>query len=185
MLIGTSKLSKKYAQAFLNVFFDQITSDCIVKLERVEDFLKKNRFFFIYLKVPSISIDKKREVLNKFINFFALCAPVKKLTFLLLEQGRIDFLDDIIEKIIKLYRVRKDIQFFRIYVSHSLSEQEKERIIRFVKSLASKDVISKFIIDPKLITGIRIQSDSFLWERSVSKQLREVKRSIFKQVGLW
>ena len=39
--------------------------------------------------------------------------------------------------------------------------------------------------DEKLIIGLRIQSLTFLWERSIAKQLRSVKRSIFKQVGLW
>lgn len=185
MLVNTSKIARNYAQAFLNVFFEQISVDYITRLERVENFLKNNRFFFIYLKIPSLSIGRKKEVLDKFVNFFGLNAPIKKLIYVLLEQGRIDFLGDIIGKIIQLYRLKKNIQFFKVSTSHSLSDQEKESMIKFVKSLASGEVVIKFIVDPKLITGIRIQSDSFLWERSVSKQLRDVKRSIFKQVGLW
>lgn len=185
MLVNTSKIARNYAQAFLNVFFEQLSADYITRLERVEKFLKNNRFFFIYLKIPSLSLERKKEILDKFVNFFGLNAPIKKLIFMLLEQGRIDFLDDIIEKIIQLYRFKKNIQFFKVSTSNSLTDQEKERVIKFVKSLASGEVVSKFIVDPKLITGIRIQSDSLLWERSVSKQLRDVKRSIFKQVGLW
>lgn len=185
MQLGTSRISRKYAQAFLNVFFDQISNDCIKKLEKLEKFLKENKLFFVYLRIPSIPVQAKQDALNKFIEFFGLCEPFEKLIFLLLSHGRIDFLDEVVSKILTLYRSKKHIQFFKISTSHALEEKEKERVIKFVKGLASGEVVCKFLVDAKIIAGMRIQSEAFLWERSVAKQLRDVKRSIFKQVGLW
>jgi ATP synthase F1 delta subunit len=169
----------------LNLFFDEISGDCIKKLEKLETFLKQNKLFFVYLRIPSIPFQVKQEALNKFSNFYDFCEPCRRLMFVLLKQGRIDFLDEIVSKILILYRIRKKIQLFKISTSHPLEEKEKERVIRFVKGLASGEVVCKFLVDAKIIAGMRIQSETFLWERSVAKQLRDVKRSIFKQVGLW
>jgi F-type H+-transporting ATPase subunit delta len=185
MQMDVSRISGKYAQAFLNVFFDQVSADLIKKLEKLETFLKENKLFFVYLRIPSIPMQLKQEALDKFAKLLELGDPFKRMLFLLLKQNRIDFLDDIVSKILTLYRCRKKIQLFKISTSHPLDEKEKERVIKFVKGLASGEVVCKFWVDAKLISGMRIQSDSFLWERSVAKQLRDVKRSIFKQVGLW
>jgi F0F1-type ATP synthase delta subunit len=33
-------------------------------------------------------------------------------------------------------------------------------------------------VDPSLIAGVRLQSDYFLWEHSIAKQLRDLKRNV-------
>ncbi len=183
--IEVSSLARRYAIAFLNLFFEKLPHDCLEKLNRFKKFLQENRMFYVCLRLPTLSFLKKQKILNKTIKSFNLSTPVQKLVLLLLDHGRIEMLAKVVEKIIIFYRQRKNTELFGITTSHKLSDSEKKRVIKFVKILSSGDVVTNFEVDEKLIAGFRIQSKTFLWERSIAKQLRDIKRSIFKQVGIW
>lgn len=184
MEVNANIIAKKYAVAFLNLYFDQMTNEFINKILKLKKILLINRLFYIYLRIPNISYFIKKKVLNKISQALDLDRPIKKMLFVLLDQGRIEILDIILHQIMIFYRKRKGIDFFKILSSSVLSDSEKKRVINFVENMSKKEIISDFIVDPKLICGLRIQSNTFLWERSIAKQLRDIKRFIFKQVGL-
>lgn len=185
MLMEESLISKRYASAFLNVFSNDISQENLEKWVHLENFLKRNKQFYIYLRIPSISYFTKQKAILKITKKLRLKKPIIKMIFLLLDHGRIEILDTVLNKIILLYRQKINIQLFKITSSHDLTEKEKNKIIKFTKNISGKEILADFQKDKKLIIGLRIQSLTFLWERSISKQLRNIKRSIFKQVGLW
>jgi F-type H+-transporting ATPase subunit delta len=185
MDVSSNIIAKRYAIAFLNLYFDQISNEDITFLVEMEAFLKRNRMFYVYLRIPTISESIKKKALLKVLKEFHVKKSLENLIFLLLEDGRIEILDVVLYQVVQCYRERKGIQSFKITTSHDLSEDEKEKIVLFVRHLTKNEVITKFLVDERLIAGFRIQSKNFLWERSVSKQLRDVKKIIFKQVGLW
>jgi len=185
MPVRVSVLANKYAIAFLNLFFPKISDEFIDKLVSLESFFKKNRLFYVYLRIPSLSYLVKKKALDLLCSEFELDNSVIRLMYLLLDQGRIEIIDKVLGKIVTFYRCRKNIELFNVTSSHALSDSEKEKVTKFIKHVAEKKVLADFIVDRNLIAGLRIQSSSFLWERSIAKQLRDVKRSIFKQVGLW
>ncbi|MFC1894653.1 ATP synthase F1 subunit delta [Candidatus Dependentiae bacterium] len=185
MQVRINLIAKKYALAFLNNFFGQLSDEDIDKLIYLQNFLKKNKLFYVYLRIPSLSGDIKQKAIDRLIKSFDLGEPSLRLIVLLLKEGRIEILDKVLSKIVMLYRFRKKIKLFNVASSHELSLNQQEKVIKFLKNMANGRVIAKFIVDKKLISGLRIQSDNFLWERSIAKQLRDVKRLIFKQVGLW
>ena len=183
MQVKISLIAKKYAIAFLNVFSDQISNDHLEKWLELEDFLKKNKLFYVYLSIPRISYPLKQKALSTVAKALHLQKPITKIMFLLLEHGRIEILHSVLNKIIYWYRQFNNIEFFKITSSHKLSEDEKKSVVKFAKFVSKKGkVVTDFDIDKKLICGLRIQSNIFLWERSIAKQLRDVKQSIFKQV---
>lgn len=57
-----------------------------------------------------------------------------------------------------------------------LSEQEKETIVRKFMTITKKPLRRiTTVVDPELITGIRLQSESFYYEVSGQKTLRELR----------
>jgi F-type H+-transporting ATPase subunit delta len=185
MNVSSNIIAKRYAIAFLNLYFDQISKGDIAFMLELEAFLKRNKMFYVYLRIPTIPESIKKKALLKILQEFRVKQAVENLIFLLLEDGRIEILDIVLCQVVQCYREKRGIQSFKIITSHNLSENEKEKVMLFVEHLAKNEVITKFLVDEKLIAGFRIQSKNFLWERSVSKQLRDVKKIIFKQVGLW
>ena len=177
-------ISKKYATAFLNLYFEQINDQTIETLFQLGKFLSNNKLLYVYLRVPTISHLIKQKVLNKIAQSLNLSEPIIKVMFVLLEQGRIEILDKVIDQIVFMYRRRKNIRLFFIQSSHPLAKEEEDKIINFVKYVSKGDIITKFEVNEKLICGLGIRSKNFLWERSIAKKFRDVKQSIFRQVEL-
>ncbi len=185
MLLELNFIAKRYAVAFLNIFEKELSEDNLKKWQALVCFLQKNTLFYVYLRIPVISRLTKQKALIRVAQSFDLKKPIVKMIMLLLDHGRIEILDKVLMYIILLYRRRLNTKLFRITSSHGLNEQEKKIIIDFTKTISKSNVEAEFVVNEKLIVGLRIQSLTFLWERSISKQLRGVKRSVFKQVGLW
>ncbi|MCK4650798.1 F0F1 ATP synthase subunit delta [Candidatus Babeliales bacterium] len=178
-------IAKKYAIAFLNLYFDRISDKDIETICSLVQFLKLNKKLCIFLCIPSLSESVKKKVLIRVAEKFDLFEPLKKMMFVLLIHKRIEILEKVLEQVIIYYRERKCIKLFKITTSHLLSKSQKNDVVIFVEDMVKGKIVTKFFVNSKLICGFRIQSKNFLWERSISKQLGDVKKSIFKQVGLW
>ncbi len=178
-------LAKRYAIAFLNIYFKELSGDDLDNLQSFNNFIKTNRIFYVCLRLPSINVVKTQEIIDKIFELFSLKRSFKKLLMLLLDDGRIEILGKVIDKILIIYRQRSDISFFDVFTSHDVSDLDKNRIIKFIDGISTGRVVADFKLDKNLIAGFRIQSNNLLWERSMAKQLRDVKRSVFKQVGIW
>lgn len=185
MQVEIDLITKKYATAFLNVFSDQITGANLEGWIKLKNFLSKNKFFYIYLRIPTISYLTKQKALIRVAQALNLQKPMIKIMFVLLDHGRIEMLDNVLKNIIILYRQKINTKLFKVTSPYDLNNSEQLVVQEFIKSIASCNVDAEFVVDKKLIAGLRIQSSTFLWERSVAKQLRGIKRSVFKQVGLW
>ena len=185
MQVEINLIAKKYAVAFLNVFYSEISNNNLEKWIKLKKFLYKNKLFYVYLRIPSISYFTKQKVLVRVAQALELGKPITKMMLLLLDHGRIELLDLVLDKIIALYRKKINVREFKVSSSHDITDDEKKAIIEFIKSISNSGVLAEFVTDESLIAGLRIKSLTFLWERSIAKQLRSVKRSIFKQVGLW
>ncbi len=185
MQVEINILAKKYAVAFLNIFSNEISDKNLEKWIELKKFFKKNRMIYIYLRIPSIPYLTKQKALVRISQALDLNRPITKMMLLLLDHNRIELFDFVLDKIILLYRKKVNSKLFKVSSSHDLTEREKEAVTEFIKSIWHGGVWTEFVKDEKLIAGLRIQSLTFLWERSIAKQLRNVKRSIFKQVGIW
>lgn len=178
MQVEANIIAKKYATAFLNLYIDELTEHDILTISNLSDFLLNNRQFYVYLGIPSVSYLIKQKALNRVAQELNLCKPLKKLMFVVLDHGRIDILDKILKQIDDCYKIKKNIETFVISSSHEITDVEKDKILKFVKNETKSTVDAKFLIDKNLISGLRISSYKFLWERSISKQIRDVRKLI-------
>lgn len=187
MIVVESKIAKRYATAFLRVTETQPA--LMETLGAFLHFLKTHSIFLATLNVPSISLEKKIEVIEKVLEKQKLIQvpACKKLILLLLKDKRIDLLEEVLKKIIALYKQWEKKHHFTVTTSHSLEEEEEVTVLNFIqeqltlKGLSPKDVTANFVVDPSLISGIRIAGNTFLWERSIAKQLRTLEQKILRQ----
>ena len=175
MLYAEEKIAKKYSLAFLNTFEKTLSDQICSNLEKLEEFLRLNRRFYVALRIRNITLIKKREVLNKISELFALGDNFKTLMHLLLDSGRIELLDKVTSQIIRLHKKRQKIAQFTISTSHQISDASKIKINDFAEKLTSSKIETKFKIDPSLIMGISIESGTLLWVRSINKKLNTLK----------
>jgi len=186
MILADTRLVKKYATAFLNACKKEKRSVHVEIISTFENFVTANKVFQATLDLPSLSIDKKHETIEFVSKKLQLSPCLKRLTFLLLNHKRIYLLDEILRTILLLQTQQKQKHHFNVYTSHKISETEKNKIINFIKKTVSNDVTASFDIDITLISGLKIKGDTFLWERSIAKKLRDIEQKILRrEEELW
>lgn len=173
-----SELAKKYAQAYLNTFGNQHTYEDFCSLWRASQFLSEHHNLLFYLSLSMIhEIDKKRFI-DIFFEKFHLFDSLKQLFYLLLKNKHIFFAADILRDIYALYKIKHNISDLLVTSSCDLSEEKIEEIKNFFTKLSGQHVVIRHSVNPGLIAGIRLQTDTLLWEYSIAQQLRKLKQEL-------
>lgn len=170
-----SDIAKKYAQAFLNVFGPQLSREDFDNVCAAALFFKQNQELLFFLSWPIIEKNTKIKALNQALEAFKLHAPFNKLIDLLASQKRTYLIMLVLDKLCILFKERNNIMTFTISSSHQLDTRELEILKRFLANLTGQDIIYDYMVDKDLIAGIRMRSDTLLWEYSISKQLARMK----------
>ncbi len=170
-------ISHKYAQAFFNIYGDTVTSSAIKCIERAAQFLRAHRRALFLFKVPVIDRSIKQAGLVEFCDRFQLGDNIERLAIVLLHDKRASLLAPIFEAIVALYKKRNSIVGVTVASSCALTEEQRSFIEAFIARHVVGEKNYRYTIDTSLIAGIRVYSDTFLWEFSIAKQLRDFYHS--------
>ena len=178
-LMGTSaQLAKKYARAFMNLFAAYLQAEDYKAIEACETFLIDNAHVMLIFKMPFLDHDKKNKFLMLLAEQFKLPKSVQELMKLLLRHGRIDLLKIVFYMIRLFYNKQHHIMLFSISTSYALSHEELGDVQKFLAHKTGQTILYNYTIDATLISGIRAQSDTLLWECSIRRRLRIARRAL-------
>ena len=175
MNINEVILSRKYATAFLNLFIDKLSITDYDTIVRTAAFLKEEPTLVSYFKLPRVGAVKKK-VIAALFEEFKLPPTLKKLTDLLVQDQRLFLLPQVLKSMVQLYRQRKGIMAFEVTSSYTLTQKQLETIKDLLAAKTRKHIEYEYKVDNELIAGIRLQSDTVLWEYSIARQLAEAQR---------
>ncbi len=181
MISVKEMVAKKHAQALFNLYFQDLKPTCIDSLVKLDHFFKENKRFITYLCIPTISASIKEQVLEQVFQTLSICATVQKVIAPLL-QKRIELLQLVIAWFIELYQKKIGTVSFEVLTSHQLSSENQENIVSFLEQKLGLKVLANFFIDRKLICGVRAESKTFLFERSLVKKIRDAKTSFYQRI---
>ena len=177
MIIDRRILSRKYARAFLNIFKKEITPAVIQKIAKLVEFLNSHKQSEVYLRMSMISPKKKREVLLKiFAEFDLEHSALEKLLDVLLVKNRVQFISTILNQIVVKYNKQNNIVDAQFRYSHELDDETKKTISDFFQKKLGLHIVYKYILDKSLIAGVRLNTDTDLWEYSIRQQLEPLRR---------
>ncbi len=171
-------LAKKYAQAFLNLYIQDISYNDYSTIKAAALYFNKNHAFFSLLNIPTISLQQKRDSLYALLRELHISEIFNKIVELIIKHQRIYLIPALFDALVHGYEQRKKIISFTITSSHELSGDDLEIIKKFLTKKTDSHSVCTFRINKKLLAGIRMQSDLFLWEYSVAKQLRTINKCI-------
>lgn len=166
----------KYAQAFINVFGTKTTHQEVIAFRYAANVLKRYR-------VILNAANEMRESQNKIINILLNVINhegYEKLIKLLIKRKEIQLLPEILLSIEMLYKKIHNTEQFYITSYPQLSVQEQRDIQLFLAHFTGKDIMYEYTVDPKLISGIRAQSNEHIWENSVQQKLRHIRQILIR-----
>lgn len=171
-MVNRALLARKYARAFLNVVGTTISGDDITHIEHIISFLKDHKQALFFLKLSYITNEVKRDALHALFAQVPHKEAFHKLIRILLDDNRGYLIYPVLEELVDIYDQMHHITSFTITSSHILSHQDLEEIRHFLTARIGGDIVYTYHQDPSLIAGIRLQSNTLLWEHSIRKQLR-------------
>lgn len=168
------RLSRKYAQAVLNVFGESIARDDIAHVEEIITFLSQHKKALFFLRLSRIDLAVKERALDKLFENLSYKKPFIALVHLLLQENRGHLIYGALRELVALYYETHKIMSCDITSSHSISAETLDKVQQFLARQTGHDIIYTYARDASLIAGIRAQSKTILWEHSIRKQLREL-----------
>lgn len=184
MITKLDKVASKYANAYVNIYIDNLTEEACDNFLKMADFLRANKRFSAYLSIPHLSFEEKQKFIDKLVEVFKLTKNQHTLINLLLINKKFEILGLVIQKIVDLFHQNKGIVKLQVYTSHDVNENQKKQIFDFIKNKLKMNALVDFYTTKKLICGIKIKGKTFVWEKSVIKYLNEIKKKDILQVEL-
>lgn len=172
-------LSRKYATAFVNVFAQTITIADVEKINKAIELLDSCDHLNFFLEIPYIQDTLKHEALaDIIIKKAALPTSFDQLIALLISHKRSSLIVPVLKNITELLMEKKNIQLFTISSSHELRQAEIDEIKQFLAQKTAATIIAHYTVDKKLIAGLRLQSNTYLWEHSLYSYLNRLSGSV-------
>lgn len=168
------RISRKYAQAVMNVFGHSIAREDIANIKEVISFLGEHKKALFFLRLSRIDVAVKERALDKLFENLSNKKPFFALVHLLVKENRGHLIYSALSELVSLYYQAHKIMVCDITASHDLSYESLEKVQQFLARQTGNDIIYTYARDASLIAGIRAQSKTILWEHSIRKQLREL-----------
>ncbi len=162
-----------YARAFLNVCGEDITQEMVRNFVQAASFLHDHRRVLFLLKVPLISDAVKKRGIQELATRFHLPGCIDELFDLLLQHRRASLFAKVLQAIVTEYNKRYQHEIVLVTSAIALTEPQKKVIMRFIEAQFSGTKEYRFKTDTSLIAGIKIMSNTLLWESSIDNYLRE------------
>lgn len=172
------QIARKYAIAFLNIYINKINEKDFLNLVTAFKFLKTHPDVLFFFFLPNLTLSVKNEIINTLFTKFDLNLEFKQLTDFLIENSRAFLFVDILREIILIYQERNSIILFDITSANELKDSDLKDIKYFLERKSGCKVIESYEIDKNLIAGIKAKSTTLLWEYSIAKQMRNIRRLI-------
>lgn len=171
----TELLATKYAKAFIHVFEAQLTPEYFEALQQIVAWYDDNRAQFFYLYLSSMTSEAKQHILLEFVKRFGLESLVRPLIELLAAHNRLPLLFHVLRQLMVVFYAEHNVVDVKFMTAHNLSPAQIEIIKNFLEQTTLKEIRPTIVIKPELIAGVRLQSETFLWEYSIAQQLRALR----------
>jgi F-type H+-transporting ATPase subunit delta len=163
---------KQYAEAL--VLLDLDTKETVDNLNLVRAALENDQFVK-FLEHPLISNEEKREVIEKTFSDFK--KDLISFLFVLIDNKRINILDDIISSYTYINDESNNIMSVEIISSNELTNEQIIAIIATLETRFKKKIKTTMVIDASIIGGLIIKYNGQVLDDSVIGKLKSLKEA--------
>ena len=175
----TEKVALPYARALFDFSVEknimhQITAD----FQNLDIFFNESKELITYLNNPIINQKSKRDVLEKTLKS-QINIETFKFLMVLIDRDRINVLNKIISKYLELVYEAASIKMIEVSTASEFTNSQKETLIKKLKELTNAREIRLIItINPNLIGGFLIQTESKIIDFTVKNQLQQLAKHL-------
>ena len=173
----SNETSERYALALFELASEKSE---VEEIEKNTSFLisicNENKEFIDFLKNPTYQQDVQSKVFTEISKILNFSKTFNNFIQLIISKRRIYFLDNILERFIKLSSTKKGKVKAILISSKDLSKEEKDEINQEISKVIKSNIDFTYKVDKSLIAGVKIQVESLLIDTSVSNKLKRIKQ---------
>ena len=174
-----STLALRYAKAFLNVFKSTLGQQENASLEKCAQFLDSHLSWLFLCNLSLIPLASKERMIDEVCKQYGLVAAYTTLFLLLVQHQRVFLFSTILRIIKKEYMRDAKIYEFKVESSCILSVEQKISLeAALQQQLGDVTVDCDYCVNPALIAGIAVKSETLVWEDSIRKYLITIGNSV-------
>jgi len=174
-----AKIAAPYARALFDFSVEknilhQITAD----FQNLDIFLTETVELTEYFNNPIVNKEAKREVLTKTLKS-QINTETFKFLMILVNRDRINLLSSIIARYLELVYETASIKMIEVSTAFAFTNLQKNTLIKKLKELTNAREIRLIItVDPSLIGGFLIKTDSKVIDFSIKNQLQKLAKHL-------
>nr|YP_010595155.1 ATP synthase CF1 subunit delta [Paralia sulcata]WAJ57890.1 ATP synthase CF1 subunit delta [Paralia sulcata] len=173
------KIAAPYARALYDFSNDQnIMHQVTADFQNLEVFLNKTPNLLQYLNNPLISQEAKREILTKTLKS-QLNQETFKFLIVLVNRNRINLVQAIITSYLDLVYNLASIKMIEVSSAFAFTNRQKNTLIKKLKEITkAREIRLAITVDPSLIGGFLIKTDSKVIDFTIKNQLQELAKHL-------
>lgn len=168
----------RYAKALLDVLYPARAEMGREQVARFSSLLSQEADARLVLENPTVSAEKRKELLQRIGDALALDVPIRNFLGLLIEKNRLDVLDEIVSTYGALLDEKLGIVRARVTSAQELDSKQRDEVARQLQSLTGKKVRMEVAVDPSLLGGLVAQVGSTIYDGSIRQQLQAFRNSL-------
>ncbi len=176
--MSTAVISKRYAEALFQLAQEKKIADAMEsELLIVKEVFQQNQDFILLLESPSITTDKKHQLVNEAFHDFSV--DVVNTLKLLVERHHEAVIPHLVDEFVTLINESKGIKVATVYSVRALSEEEAQQLADvFQEKLHIAKLKINNVVDSSLIGGVKLHIGNTVYDGSVIGKLERMKKTI-------
>lgn len=174
------QISKKYSRALINSVKISDVPAVVQEFKAFSQLLDKNRQLKLLFAGQIFSEAEKEKAFDALKPLFKFSAAAEKFLKLMVVQGHLSALNEIITASIEIYNEREKKATALVVSSVSLNKKYTERLKSALKTMTGRDVTVENKIDKSLLGGFIVKVGSTIFDSSIKGQLRLLRAELMR-----
>ena len=173
-----SVAASRYAKALLDVLSPAKAEAGRDQLLQVASVLSQDKDARLFLENPTVSAEKRKDLLKKIGDALTLDVPIRNFLGLLIDRNRLDLLDEIVSTYETLLDEKLGVVRARITSALELEPRQRDEVVARLQALTGKKVRMEVLVDPSLVGGLVAQVGSTIYDGSIRQQLQAFRNNL-------
>ena len=164
----------EYAEAlFILALEDNVTEEYAEHLRVINTLISENPDYLEVLFSPAIPLSDRLSAIDE--AFSSMPENIVSFLKLLCENGHIRTVSLCIAEYERLLKQKLNTASANIFSAVELTEAQKQSVCKKLSDMTNKNREPRFILDPSLIGGIKIEIEGKTYDGSIKHRLHDIK----------
>lgn len=172
-----NEVATRYSKAFVSLYKKEQLKDIKSQIIQLDKFLTSNPKIKKFLISPVVNFEYKKEIVRDITQSMELDNKITNFLFILIENNRIVYFDNIIEHIIALIHKGLNIFTVNLTLAHNLDKESIQNIVNIIRKQLSGEIIVQKKINPDIIGGFVAETGNISIDGSLKNSLEKIIES--------